>query len=421
MDRSRRPAAGGARERGGAPRGAPSASALEAVLAEDTAAVIRGSSLDLFAFRARARALDEAAKVLASLQGPAARGGAPGERRSRDRGSSASCSSGSSPRSARGPTTRRSSATRRASWCAGWWRRGRQPARPAGRARTATSGCRSTCSPCATRSHEPGAARGPAGSRRGPLPARAAPRAAAVPARPGGPRAGAHRHRRGHARRAEGSSTRSGWRARRRFTWASTLDPAALPARLAAARGAPARRRGARRSSRRAADARAVLSRQGARAAPRRAAVPAGRRHARALDGAAAGARCRVRRAAGTAGRVDGGPAALRGPARRRAALAAPRSSARRRRATGSCLNPPDEDVESLRAPGPGAPRRWRSARRSPPRSSTRTRRRGARSRRGAPSATRRSTSSRGSSGRADVQRAPAAASFSSTIMSATL
>jgi hypothetical protein len=38
---------------------------LEGVLAEDTAAQIRGTSLDLFAFRARARALDQAAKTLA--------------------------------------------------------------------------------------------------------------------------------------------------------------------------------------------------------------------------------------------------------------------------------------------------------------------------------------------------------------------
>jgi hypothetical protein len=43
---------------------------MEAMLAEDTAAVIRGSSLDLFAFRARAHALDEAAKVLAACKGP---------------------------------------------------------------------------------------------------------------------------------------------------------------------------------------------------------------------------------------------------------------------------------------------------------------------------------------------------------------
>jgi len=43
---------------------------MDAVLAEDTAAVIRGSSLDLFAFRARAHALDEAAKVVAAFKAP---------------------------------------------------------------------------------------------------------------------------------------------------------------------------------------------------------------------------------------------------------------------------------------------------------------------------------------------------------------
>jgi hypothetical protein len=43
---------------------------MEAMLAEDTAAVIRGSSLDLFAFRARAHALDEAAKAVAALRTP---------------------------------------------------------------------------------------------------------------------------------------------------------------------------------------------------------------------------------------------------------------------------------------------------------------------------------------------------------------
>jgi hypothetical protein len=42
----------------------------EAVLAEDTTAKIRGASLDLFAFRARTRALDEAAKAVASFQDP---------------------------------------------------------------------------------------------------------------------------------------------------------------------------------------------------------------------------------------------------------------------------------------------------------------------------------------------------------------
>lgn len=41
----------------------------DAVLAEDTTAVIRGGSLDLFAFRARARALSEAAARLAAFHG----------------------------------------------------------------------------------------------------------------------------------------------------------------------------------------------------------------------------------------------------------------------------------------------------------------------------------------------------------------
>jgi hypothetical protein len=43
---------------------------MEAMLAEDTTAVIRGSSLDLFAFRARAHALDEAAKAVAAFRTP---------------------------------------------------------------------------------------------------------------------------------------------------------------------------------------------------------------------------------------------------------------------------------------------------------------------------------------------------------------
>lgn len=43
---------------------------MDAVMTEDTAAVIRGSSLDLFAFRARAHALDEAAKVMAAFKAP---------------------------------------------------------------------------------------------------------------------------------------------------------------------------------------------------------------------------------------------------------------------------------------------------------------------------------------------------------------
>jgi hypothetical protein len=42
---------------------------FEAMLAEDTTAQIRGASLDLFAFRARARAIDEAGKVVAAYRG----------------------------------------------------------------------------------------------------------------------------------------------------------------------------------------------------------------------------------------------------------------------------------------------------------------------------------------------------------------
>ncbi len=42
----------------------------EAVLAEDASAQIRGRSLDLFAFRARAHALEEAAKAVAAFRGP---------------------------------------------------------------------------------------------------------------------------------------------------------------------------------------------------------------------------------------------------------------------------------------------------------------------------------------------------------------
>jgi hypothetical protein len=49
----------------------------EAVLAEDATAVIQGSSLDLFAFRARARALDEAAHRVAAFGDPLPDGAAP--------------------------------------------------------------------------------------------------------------------------------------------------------------------------------------------------------------------------------------------------------------------------------------------------------------------------------------------------------
>jgi hypothetical protein len=42
----------------------------DAMMAEDAAAKFRGSSLDLFAFRARAHALEEAAKTVAKLAGP---------------------------------------------------------------------------------------------------------------------------------------------------------------------------------------------------------------------------------------------------------------------------------------------------------------------------------------------------------------
>ena len=49
----------------------------EAVLAEDATAVIHGGSLDLFAFRARARALDEAAHRVAAFGDPLPDGAAP--------------------------------------------------------------------------------------------------------------------------------------------------------------------------------------------------------------------------------------------------------------------------------------------------------------------------------------------------------
>lgn len=42
----------------------------EAVLSEDATAQIRGSSLDLFAFRSRARSLDHAAKIIAAFESP---------------------------------------------------------------------------------------------------------------------------------------------------------------------------------------------------------------------------------------------------------------------------------------------------------------------------------------------------------------
>ena len=52
----------------------------EAVLAEDVSASIRGNSLDLFAFRARARALDQAAQRVATFTGRLPDTGAGGER-----------------------------------------------------------------------------------------------------------------------------------------------------------------------------------------------------------------------------------------------------------------------------------------------------------------------------------------------------
>jgi hypothetical protein len=58
---------------------------MEAVLAEDTAAVIRGSSLDLFAFRARAHALDEAGKGVAAFASPLPEVGLPGSPLARPR------------------------------------------------------------------------------------------------------------------------------------------------------------------------------------------------------------------------------------------------------------------------------------------------------------------------------------------------
>ncbi len=58
---------------------------MEAMLAEDTAAVIHGSSLDLFAFRARAHALDEAAKVVAAFKAPLPEAGPVGSALARPR------------------------------------------------------------------------------------------------------------------------------------------------------------------------------------------------------------------------------------------------------------------------------------------------------------------------------------------------
>lgn len=58
---------------------------IEAVLAEDTAAQLRGGSLDLFAFRARARALDEAAKVVAAFTAPLPELGTPQDALARPR------------------------------------------------------------------------------------------------------------------------------------------------------------------------------------------------------------------------------------------------------------------------------------------------------------------------------------------------
>jgi len=59
-----------ARENASAPPRVLEQVGMEAMMVEDTAAVIRGSSLDLFAFRARAHTLDEGAKVLAAFEGP---------------------------------------------------------------------------------------------------------------------------------------------------------------------------------------------------------------------------------------------------------------------------------------------------------------------------------------------------------------
>ena len=114
----------------------------DAVLAEDTSAVIRGTSLDLFAFRARARALDEAAQR--ARRAPRRRCPRRGRwaARWRGRGSSGSCWRGSSPRSARAPTRRRSSATPRGSSCAAIVVDVDAAGEAAGRARTVTCGSR---------------------------------------------------------------------------------------------------------------------------------------------------------------------------------------------------------------------------------------------------------------------------------------
>jgi hypothetical protein len=58
---------------------------MDAVLAEDASAKIVGSSLDLFAFRARARALDEAGKIVAALRSPVPEMGPLGSALSRPR------------------------------------------------------------------------------------------------------------------------------------------------------------------------------------------------------------------------------------------------------------------------------------------------------------------------------------------------
>jgi hypothetical protein len=84
----------------------------DAVLAEDAAAQIRDRSLDLFAFRARAHALERRRE--SSRTWPRRAAG------SRARASSASSWAASSKRSALAPPTRWGSATRRGIWCAGF-------------------------------------------------------------------------------------------------------------------------------------------------------------------------------------------------------------------------------------------------------------------------------------------------------------
>ena len=292
---------------------------MDAVLAEDTAAVIRGTSLDLFAFRARAHALDEAAKALAACPGPAARGGAAGQRAG-EAAARAGAAGAAHRRGARARRTRRrSSGTRRGSSCAGLVSTWTPPARPqdvqerdvCGRA--APAGDSRLAARAAPR-------RGPPDPRRGALPARAAARADGVPARRGGAsRRCAWRSTRTCAR-CRSCGTPSGWRRAAKVHLGVDARHGGAAGAARAARGAAARSGGAGAGGGRG--RRAARDRgPGARAAAGGAAVPVGAGHAGAGDGAAAGARGRLRGAP----RADRGGGARGGPgraARRRAALA---------------------------------------------------------------------------------------------------